>query len=368
MYVPHSLPQIIDMVLAHGAAPVVLTSLTALIHLIGLVAAGFVGSKTIGSSVSRLRFTANRIYSRMQSLRLNETQLSEQCSLVSIHLFEDADVPSLTRHRVSKILMNRHDEPAKSAARTIAQAELTVFAHVLKVSAEWLQGQADNRDPVVWNVLANPDRVINFVHLLQEYETLGNETKVWSQYPMYTYTSDSFFHALNCVQFGRKPCIPNTRPLVEFYNRVARLRRKWIMRPNRSFKYTNLIRQSHFERVTCGEGPFSAISRTILTRNLDVIIDGITNPSLKLKVVILKDVSPADCEAVRDYEIMGTVDNLLSIWHHHNGDIGWSEHPTYVNPHRQLLDRMEKHSLCRDVNETVDYIRSLQSRLRNGSK
>ena len=353
----------IGTVLAHSAVLGALKSAISLARVICPVLAALVGSQTIAPSFSRLRHTANKIYSRMRFLGLNETQLSERCSLASIHLFEDAEVPSLTRDRVSKILMNRQDVPAKSAARIITHAELTVLANVLKVSVEWLIGQEENRDPVVWNVLANPDRVLNFVHLLQEYEILGNETKVWSQYPMYTYTSEAFVHAFNHVHYGRKPGMANTRPLVEFYNRVARLRRKWILRPNRPFQYTNLIYQSHFEHVTCGAGVFSAISKTILTRNLDVMIDVITNPSLKLKLVILKDAHPTDLEALRDYEILSTVDNLFSVWDYHNADVGWSEHPSYANPHRQLLDRMMEHSLCRDVSETVEYLKSLRSRL-----
>src|ERR1700731_2383681 len=103
-------------------------SLTSLAWGIGsLFAAVTLSSQSFISGLSRLRNTANKISSRMLFLRLNETELSEQCSLAAIHLFEDRDPPVLTRDRVSKILMNRQDVPAKSAARIITHAELTVL-------------------------------------------------------------------------------------------------------------------------------------------------------------------------------------------------------------------------------------------------
>src|ERR1700730_8490657 len=137
--------------------------------------AAMVIPQSITPSPSRLKHTADKIYNRMQFLRLNETELSERCSLAAIHIFDNGDPPSLTRDRLSKILMNRRTIPAKSAARIISPNELTVLAHVLGVSLEWLVGQQENCDPVVWNVLARPDRVSTFVHLLQEHEQLAGE-------------------------------------------------------------------------------------------------------------------------------------------------------------------------------------------------
>jgi hypothetical protein len=294
----------------------------------------------------------------MDSLGLNETELSEQCSLAAIHIFEHDDPPVLTRDRVSKILMNRQDVPAKSAARIITQAELTVLANVLGVAIEWLGGQEANRDPVVWNALASPDRASTFCHLLQEYEQLGEETMVWSRYPMYAYTSEAFAHAFNQVHFGGKLGVAN-RPLVEFYNRVARLRRKWIVRPNRSFEYSNLVYRSDFETVTCGAGVYSAISKSIRRRNLEEIIEVISNPRLRVKLIILQDESQIR-EALSGYEMLASMDSILSVWKYQNGDIGWSEHPAYVKPHRQLLDRLMSRVLYHDVDETIQFIESLQ--------
>src|ERR1700730_9332193 len=326
-----------------------------------LFAAVTLGSQSFTSGLSRMKNTANKIHSRMQFLRLNETELSEQCSLAAIHLFEDGDPPVLTRDRVSKILMNRQNVPAKSAARIITHAELTVLANVLGVSIEWLRGQEENRDPVVWNVLARPDRVSTFSHLLQEYEQVSRESIVWIKYPMYSLTSEAFVHAFNQVHYGGKLTAAN-RPLVEFYNRVARLRRKWILRSNRSFTYANLIYRADLEAVTCGAGIYSAISKTIRRRNLDEMIEVLSNPLLKMKLIILQDESQVN-DAFRDYDMLCTMDSILSVWNYHNGDIGWSEHPTYVNPHRHLLERLMSQALSHELDETVQVIKSLQSQI-----
>src|SRR5215471_4978139 len=89
----------------------------------------------VAPNLKQLRHTANRIYNRMQTLQVTETELSERCSVAAIHMF-DSDPPFLTRDRIAKILMNRRDVPAKSAARVISEAELIVLARVLEVPAE----------------------------------------------------------------------------------------------------------------------------------------------------------------------------------------------------------------------------------------
>ncbi len=299
----------------------------------------------------------------MKFLGLNESQLSERCSLAAIHMNEDREVPGLTRDRLSKILMNRHDAPARSAARVITQAELAVLADALNVSVEWLGGQSDSRDPVVWNVSAEPDRVLKFMALLQEYERSGSETMVWSHFPLCCFTSEAFIYGFNRVYYGSKPGMGDTRLLVETYNKAARMRRKELWQSNRSPAYTGLISRSHFETVVCGMGPFAAISRPILKNNLDVVIDAITNPALRLKLTIIKDECAEALEGLCNYDVLETVDDVLTGWRYHNGDIGWSEHPSYTHRHRQLLGRLSAGSLCRDVSETVEYLKSLQRRV-----
>jgi transcriptional regulator with XRE-family HTH domain len=310
----------------------------------------------------QLKSVATRIRSRMELLGLNETQLSERCSLAAIDLFEDDDAPSLRRDRIAKILMNRQEVPAKSAAHKITHRELAVLANVLKVSPEWLLGQEENRDPVVWNVLAEPNRVQNFVELLQEYEELGKQTTIWSRFPLYPFVSDDFVNSFNQAYYGGKDASENSRPMVEFSNNLARARRKWIVRPNRTFDFISLIYQSDFEQVVGGRGIYSSISRSVLTRNIQVMIDIITNASFNMSLVILKD-DPSTTERLRGFDLLGTVDDLFSAWTYHNGDIGWSEHSVYVEHHRKLLELLASRPQL-DATETLELLESLRSKIR----
>jgi len=98
------------------------------------------------------------------------------------------------------------------------------------------------------------------------------------------------------------------------------------------------------------------------------MIDVITNPSLKMELVVLNDEDALALEALRNYEFVAAVDDLFSVWGYHNTDVGWSEHPSYANLHGQLLDGMMEHRLFRDIGETVDYLKSLQSSLRRSPK
>ena len=316
------------------------------------------------TDLSQMKHVANRIHSRMHSLGLNKTQLSERCSLAALHLFEDAEAPGLTRDRISKILMNRKEVPAKSAARIITHPELKVLSTVLNVSREWLIGQKENRDPVVWNVLAQPDRVQKLTNLLREYEAVSAQTSVWSVYPMPVFVTAAFSHAFNHAFFGQKAGVGKTRPLVEFANSVDRIRRKWLLRTNRNFVYTNFIYQSDFENAICGQGILSGISRTILLRNLDVMVELTSDPALKLQLVILKDQDPTSkMSSLGNYEILAATDRVFSIWTYPNCDVGWSEHPSYVETHREILDRLPRHSLFDRPQELTEYLKALRCRI-----
>src|SRR5262249_23547510 len=311
-------------------------------------------------NTAQLKRIADRIYNRMRGLGLNETQLSERCSLAALHLFEaDQDAPTLSRDRVAKILMNRQDTPAKSAARVITYPELRVLASVLRVSPEWLIGQNENRDPVVWNVLAQPDRFQSIANLVQDYEESARQTTIWSRHPAYPLITEDFSRALNQIRFGRKDGLGN-RPLVEFYNTVARARRKWIQRTNRPFAFVNVMFKTDLEQILTGSNKYSTISKTILARNLQFMIDTLSNESLNIKLIIAQEESVAD--TLRNYESLAVTDNLFSFWNYHNGDVGWSEHPCYTAGHHQLLNQLMQQALNTEMSETVEFLQSLRVR------
>jgi hypothetical protein len=92
------------------------------------------------------------------------------------------------------------------------------------------------------------------------------------------------------------------------------------------------------------------------------MIEVISDPRLGLKLIILQDENQVR-DAFYGYEMLASMDSNLSVWNYYNGDIGWSEHPNYVKPHRQLLDRLMSHALCENVDETIQFIKSLQVQL-----
>jgi hypothetical protein len=295
----------------------------------------------------------------MQGLGLNGTQLSERCSLVALHLFEDQSFPALTRDRISKILMNRQDAPARSAARMISYSELKVLANVLQVSTEWLIGQSENRDPVVWNALAQPDRFQSVANLIQHYEARSQQTTIWSRHPAYPLVTEDFARAVNQIHFTRKDGNAN-RPLIEFYNTVARARRKWILRSNRRFTYVSLIFKDDLEQMVMGRENYSLISKTILARNLQFMIDTISNDALNVRLVIGDEGLLS--EPLRNYESLATTDEEFSFWNYYNGDIGWSEHACYVDGHNRLLNEIIRQAPYAETAETVKFLKSLKAR------
>src|SRR5437870_1313681 len=150
-------------------------------------------SKASCSSVladEKISDIANRIHSRMRKLGLSQTELAEQCSVQSAHLSELHEWPSLKRDRISKILMNRRAKHSEHAARALSQAEIKILARVLECSVEWLRGDGRNADPVIWDVLANPQRNTDLLHLLEEYEERAGEVTVWSEYPSCSFTTE----------------------------------------------------------------------------------------------------------------------------------------------------------------------------------
>jgi hypothetical protein len=308
---------------------------------------------------AQLKRLADRIYNRMQGLGLSGTQLSERCSLAALHLFENNIAPALTRDRIAKILMNRQDLPARSAARVITYPELKVLASVLQVSTEWLIGQSENRDPVVWNVLAQPDRFQSMANLIQHYEERSQQTTIWSRHPPYPLVTEDFSRAINQIHFTRKDGTGN-RPLIEFYNTVARARRKWILRPNRPFTYVSIIFKDDLEQMITGRDNYSLISKTILARNLQFMIDTITNSAYNVRLIIGDERLLTD--PLRNYDSVATTDEQFSFWNYHNGDIGWSEHAHYVDAHNRLLNDIIRQAPYAEPCETVAFLKSLKAR------
>jgi hypothetical protein len=81
-----------------------------------------------------------------------------------------------------------------------------------------------------------------------------------------------------------------------------------------------------------------------------------------MNLVIVDDAKAAKVKArMHDYETLGVVGDLFSIWNYHSGSVGWSEHPKYVCYHRNLLGQMQRYALFGSRQEMAEYITKLAS-------
>lgn len=308
---------------------------------------------------------AVRIERRMRSLGLTVSGLSEKCSMVATELIDDDETPSLSRPRIAKVLMNRRGSSARSAAKVISGSELMILARALEVSVEWLSGQKDNEDPIVWNVLAEPERATHLLHLLEEHEERTAETIIWGEYLFSSFVTEEFMYAFHEGNFGQRDTFGTGKDksrLVQFFNKMGNGRRRRVLRPGRSFTLTGLIYNSELRRMADGAEVYRTISRMVRKRCLENLASILTKPSLKMDLIIVDDTKAGKIKtALHDYEMVGVVGEVFSMWNYHSGNIGWSEHPKYVNHHKNLLGQMKLYDLCGNLQKTAEYIIGLAS-------
>jgi len=301
---------------------------------------------------------ANRIHRRMRKLGLSQTKLAEQCSMDCAHLSEDDERPSLARDRISKLLMNRRARHSKHAARALSQAEFRILARVLKCSVEWLRGDGRSGDPVIWDVLAHPQRDSDLLHLLEEYEERAGEVMVWSEYPLCSFTTEEFMTAFHRAHVGEVDA-QNKRALVEFFDRTGRARRRRVLKPNRPFAITSLIYDSELRRVAAGEGVYRSIPKPARKATLEHIVAVLSDPALKMELVIVDEAKVHRPKiAWRDHETVGVMGKLFSIWNYHSTSIGWTENPSYVRHQHDLMNEMKSYAVWKDTEETVQIVLS----------
>ena len=312
---------------------------------------------------ARINEIARRIQSQMDKLGYSQEKLSASCGVIAGEMYSEAEQPKLRRDRIAKILMNLRRTPKSSIAVTISDAELSVLARALKCSVEWLSARGLEKEPVIWNVLAEPERSAHLLHLLEEYENRAGESTVWSKYLLCSFTTEEFMVAFHRAHFGEMNTAGMTKDpqdLVGFFNRTGRVRRKRVLKPERSFSFTSMIYESELRRVVAGEGVYKSIPKSTRKATLAHISAVLMNPSLKMNLVIVDEARVHRPKvAWRDYETVGVMGDLFSIWNYHSESIGWTENPSYVRHQRELMDEMKTHAVCKDTEETISYIRQM---------
>ena len=309
---------------------------------------------------------ALRIKSRMSQLGLTANQLSNECSIAAAKSEQDVET-GLRRDRIAKILMNCQPRPGRSAASVISREEMSVLAQALKVSLEWLSVQTENEEPIVWNLLAQPNRATHMLHLLAEYEQRAGETSVWSEYLLCSFTTEEFMVAFHRAHFGEMDTggvTKDRRQLVDFFNKAGQARRKSVLTPNRSFFFTGLIYKSELQRLIAGEEVYRLIPRAMRKATLDHIARVLSKPELRMNLLIVDDEKSLWAKtAWRDHETVSVMGEIFSLWNYHSGSIGWSENARHVRHQRELIAEMERNTVCKSVEDTIRYIRHLRSLL-----
>lgn len=305
----------------------------------------------------------------MQELGLNQTNLALRCDETAQGLFPNDQQPVITRVRIAKILMHCKAKAGKSAARTISPQELLVLSSALNVSQEWLSGQEDNRDLVLWDPLADPARARQIIHLMNEYEDSSNEVLIWAEFLICSLETPEFMHKHHEALFAGLDLIgapEEKRRVVELFDRIgnARRRRFFDSKP-RGRRMVEIMFTSDLERIGLGTEEYGGISKTLRRRCLENAVELLSDPSLTIELVIADD---EDCKqiriALRDYDSVSVCDDRFVQWRYHSGRVAWSEHPAHTLRYRGMLKELQVRGSSRSGADAADFIKALVRTIR----
>jgi hypothetical protein len=112
--------------------------------------------------------------------------------------------------------------------------------------------------------------------------------------------------------------------------------------------------------LAAGTGTYGSIPKSAPKATLDHLATLLLEPALKMSMVIVDGAKAHRSKvAWRDHETVGVMGELFSIWNYHSASIGWTENPTYVKHNRELLLEMQQYRICKDSEETVQYVKRL---------
>jgi hypothetical protein len=304
---------------------------------------------------SRLPAIARRIRNRMRCLGLNEQLLAEECTRRSREPGQAGVSLTMSRERVAKILMNCKKNPERSAAKVISYSELKAISSALSVSVEWLVGQRDNHDPVHWNVLAEPGRAEHLLHLLAEYEERAGELLVWAEFLMCSLMTPEMMHAYHVARFaelGPLGLKGEWDEAVALFDRIGNARRERLLRPaaERGYRYRQIIFYSDLEAVAVGEGEYAGTGAALRGESLKYLAGLIGNRELGIDLIVVRDEGARDLRRMlRDHDSLSVFGSDFTLWGYHSGGVVWSEHRSYIEPHRKILDELQARAVPGNV-------------------
>lgn len=324
-------------------------------------------TRFIDSLHNRVPAIARRIRNRMRQLGLNDQLLADACTREAR---SKGEALRMSRERVAKILMNCKKNPERSAAKIISYSELKAFAAALSVSTEWLVGQHDNKDPVHWNVLAEPERAGHLLHLLAEYEERSGELLVWAESLTCSLMTPELMHAYHKARCSelRPPGIKGDRDdAVAFFDEVGNSRRARLLRPERArgYSYRQIIFYSDLNAVAAGEGEYERSDPALRRESLKYLADIIGKRKLGIDLFVVQDEAASDLRrALHDYESLSVFGPHFTIWGYHSGGVAWSEHRSYIEPHRRILDELQSRAVTRKPKEVAALLLDLSCKVK----
>jgi hypothetical protein len=277
----------------------------------------------------------------MSELGINQTELAARCVRMSQDLFLE-DAPQITRERIAKILMHCKTTPGKSAARVVSHQELRVLAAVLRVSPEWLAGQNDSQDLVLWDPLADPERAQHILHLINEHEDRATEVLVWAEYLICSLETPEFMNKHHEALFSELDVLgahDEKRKLVKVYDSIGNARRKRLFESTRKRRrLIQFIFASDLQKIAAGIGEYAGIAKELRKATLEHLAKLISDPSLGVELVAINDKHAERVRAAfRDYDSVGVFDERFVLWRYHSGKVAWSEHAEQAKRYRRTL-------------------------------
>lgn len=314
---------------------------------------------------SRIPSIARRIRNRMRRLGFNDQLLAEACTREALARGEPLRV---SRERVAKILMNCKKNPERSAAKIISYSELKALSAALSVSIEWLVGQGDNTDPVHWNVLAEPERASELLHLLAEYEEKAGELCVWAEFLMCSLVTPELMRAQHRERFAELELLglgAEMEKAVSLFDRVGDVRRQRLLKnkSERGYDYRQIIFYSDLKLIADGESEYRSAAAEVRRESLKFLAGLVGDKALGIDLVVVDEGGAGHLRRMlRDYDSLSVFGSELTLWGYHSGSVAWSEHASYVELHRKMLDGLQARALTRKPGEAVDLLTDLAAR------
>lgn len=318
-------------------------------------------SKPIGTYEVRkgpLPELARRIKLCLSNQRLSSTRLARRCDDAAQVLHQKFPEREYGGFRIDDdklrhLLMWSSDEPKKSALKSIEVEVIEIIAQALHVPADYLLGTRYRRNAILWDPLCDSDEAEHIIHLMNIYEEEAGEFVGWAEFlPCSLETPEFMAKHHEAIFQNIEP--RQRRVIVDKFNRIGNARRSRLFDPKRTHSFTELLYLSDLERIVKGAGEYSRIDPELRKTCLLELKDLISQPSLRINLVIAKDdeVGPLR-QLSRDCDGIVVNKDKHTHWRTHAGDIFWSENGETVKKHYQWTEQFRQKAYYNEPEKVI---------------